>query len=317
MKSLEEVLASGINLQEFENERQLAFNNNKKNIMLAAIVGGAVTILGIILLITGPLGISIIIIGIMIFFIWWAVANSNLKKSLKQKIYSNLANKLDTNLQYVSDNKSLSQMFRKSGIIKGYSSVTADDGFSGLINGFRFTIVEAKAEQKRNKSSVTVFRGPFYYITTNQQFPYTCIIPDTLESGLGKFGAALQKADLSRLNQKNIRFDEDPNFEKLFAVWSKDENFTRQIISPQLRTYLMSIGGNMRFYLGLRENFIFMAIDNRQDLFEIKLKEPINQDIVNRFYDDFMRYYSILEDIFSMLPVNPPSIQQQTTPPNF
>lgn len=311
MKSLEEILASGINLQEFENERQIAFNKNKKNLMLAAIVGGAITILGIVLLVAGgPIGTIIILIGIITFFVWWGVANASLKKNLKQKIYSNLANKFDTNLQYVLDNKGLSQMFRKSGLVKGYTSVTSDDGFKGSIQGVSFTMVETKAEQKSNKSSVTVFRGPFYYLTTNQQYPYTSIIPDTLEGSLGKFGASLQKANLSRLNQKLIRIEEDPNFEKMYAVWTKDEVFARKVLTPQLRVFLLTIN-NPRFYLGFRENFIFMGLDTRQDLFEIKLKEPINQDIVRKFYNDFMTYYSILEQIFPLLPLNAPIIQQQ------
>lgn len=325
LKTFDQVLSSGVNLQGFEADRQEAQRKTKSNLMIGGIIGAVILIVGIVLIISkSPLGFIIAFVGIITFFVYWGISSSSIKNKLKLKIFTDVIKLIDPNLTYKISDAEFQQQFRKSAILKSYSSLSSDDTFRGTINNMPYGIGEVKAIQKTDKSSHTVFHGPFYFVQTNNTYPFTSIIPDYMEKGLGKVGAFLQKADLTRLNQKNIRIDQDPNFEKYYAVWTKEEGFARNILNDQLRNHLVSLNGQP-VYLGFRDNFIYFGIDNRSNLFEIKLKEPITEQIIQSFYNDFANYYNILEELLSKIfsttsnntNQSPDLSEQPPAPPSF
>jgi len=306
IKSFEEIKAQGgLNFQEFESKRVEAMARNKKGLMLGGIAGGAVALIGIILMVVGNagLGIFLIFIGLIVFGVWFAIVNSKVKKELKTKILGDLAKGIDPSFSYSMGNKEFMTEFRRSGFVKATSGTTVDDVFLGQYNGMNFGFGEVKVVRKsgsgNNSSTVTVYQGPFAYVETSQNYPYTSIIPDTMEKLLGGVGRLLQKADITRLNQKLLKIEEDQEFEKYYAVWSKDEGVTKGILNPEFRNYLTGLATLHKTYIGWRDNKIYFGMDNRRDLFNIKLKNVINESIVRKFYEDFAGYYNILENVIS------------------
>ncbi len=300
LKSFEELKQKGFDFQEFERIRQQMILKSKKALKMSAIVGGSIALLGIIFLIVGAVGIGIgaIVAGLLVFGIWYAIVNSNAKSELKSNLLNNMLVKIDDSFSYEQSDTSLSKSFRNSGFERNISEVQVEDVFKGQIAGMNFTLGEVTVSRKDSEnSSVTIFKGPFCCVETSNSYAFTSIIPDRLEKAFGGLGRIMQKANISRLNQKLIKIDEDGDFEKYFAVWTKDEQSIREILNPQFRDYLKGIASMTKVYVGFKGNFIYFGMNNRKDLFRIKLKEQITESTMKRFYDEFSDYYKILENV--------------------
>lgn len=330
LKSFDEVKAQGgMNFQEFEQKRLDAQAKNKKGLIMGGAIGGGIALIGIILLALGiGAGGFLLFLGIIVFVVYFLVVNSKAKKELKGKILGDLVKGINPTYTYSKGDRDFIPQFRKSGFKKATSQTSVDDVFLGEINGMKFGLGEMTIKRKKSSHGntttyVTVFQGPFAHIDSEQSYGYTSIIPDTMEKALGGVGRLLQKADITRLNQKLLKIEEDPTFEKYFAVWSKDEATTKQILNPEFRNYLVGLATLSQTYVGWRDNKIYMGIDNRRDLFTLKLKNQITEGTVRQFYDDFATYYNVLENVHSFVTtgmgvsagIAPPSADDTDAPP--
>ena len=173
LKSFEELKQSGLNYEEFEKVRIEAQAKNKKGLMMGGIIGGAVALIGIILLAIGNagLGIGLIVIGIIVFGVYFAIVNSKAKKEVKQKILGDMLASIDTSFKYSKGDRDFLPRFRKSGFVKSASSTTIDDVFKGQMNGIPFSLGEVHAKKSRKRgnttSYVTVYQGPFAFAQTS------------------------------------------------------------------------------------------------------------------------------------------------------
>ena len=305
LKSFEEVKGQGsLNYEDFEQKRLEAQAKNKKGLMLGGGIGGGIALIGIIMLLAGSsAGVALIILGIIVFVVYFIIVNSKAKKELKGKILGDIVKGIDASYSYSKGDREFIPQFRKAGFIKSRAQTSVDDVFLGQINGKNFGLGEMTIKQKRTRGNtttyITVFQGPFAHIDADKDYGFTSIIPDTMEKALGGVGRLLQKADVTRLNQKLLKIDEDPTFEKHFAVWSKDPETTKQILNPEFRNYLIGLATMSKTYVGWRDNKIYMAINNGRDLFTLKLKNAITESTVRQFYDDFATYYNVLENVHS------------------
>lgn len=305
LKSFEEVKMQGsLDYQAFEQKRLESQAKNKKGLMMGGIIGGGIAVIGVILLaVANPaVGAMLIFAGAITFGIYFAVVNSKAKKELKGKILGDIVKGIDPTFTYSKGDREFIPQFRKSGFVKSTSQTHVDDVFIGQLNGARFGLGELTAKRKSGKDRyITVFQGPFAHVDSSQNYGFTSIIPDTMEKALGGVGRLLQKADISRLNQKLLKVEEDPNFEKYFAVWSKDKETTLRILNPEFRNYLVGLATMSKTYVGWRDNKIYFGMDNRRDLFNLKLKNQITEGVVRQFYNDFAEYYNILENVISYI----------------
>ena len=279
LKSFEEVKGQGsLNYEEFEKKRLEAQAKNKKALMLGGGIGGGIALIGVIMLAVGSsAGVALIILGIIAFVVYFLVVNSKVKKELKGKILGDMVHGIDSNYTYSKGDRNFIPQFRKAGFIKTRAQTSVDDVFLGQIDGKNFGLGEMTIKQKRTRngrdSYVTVFQGPFAHIDADKDYGFTSIVPDTMEKALGGVGRLLQKADISRLNQKLLKIEEDQIFEKHFAVWSKDQETTKQILNPEFRNYLVGLATMSKTYVGWRDNKIYMGINNGRDLFTLKFSD--------------------------------------------
>ncbi len=304
LKSFEEIKQTGnLDFAKFEQKRLDAHAKNKAGLKKGAAIGGASVLVGILLyaLAIKGLGIGLIIIGIILFVAFWGIANSKAEKELKNAIFGDILKDIVPAFSYSKGNKEFGPQFKKSGFKKNISQTFVDDVFFGEIDGCKFGLGEIDVKRKQgDDTQITVFQGPFAYVEANENYPFTTIIPDLIESSLGGLGRALQKADVTRLNQKLIKLD-DEQFEKVFAVWTKDEQRANQLLNPHFRGYLLDLSSKSPVYVGWRDNKIYFGLDNRRDLFNMNLKKEITEPILRTFYDDFAEYYNIMENIYSYI----------------
>ncbi len=335
LKSFEELSAQGFDFQAFEQKRQEMLQKRKKYLIIAGAIAGGLSLIGLIMLIAGSVfGGVVIFIGLIAGGIYYAIVASKVIKELKGTILDDMLKKIDPSFGYVTDNKAISQQFRKSGFIKSYSGVHVDDAFTGQMNGQNFTFGEIKVTKQKSSGSsnstrtVTLYKGPFAFIETGNNYQFTTVIPDKMEKLLGGVGRLLQKADITRLNQKLIKIEEDPDFEKKYAVWTKDPEFAKQLLNPIFREYLKGLASMSEVFVGVRDNFIFFGLNNHRDLFNLKLKQPISEGLIRKFYDEFKEYFNLIENIVNFVQtgqgsssaaagetVPPPPTDDQTPPP--
>jgi len=309
MKTYQELKSMGIDFNSLENERQKALQLRKKKSLPAQIIGIVSIVVGLILFfISAGAAIAVIIVGVIVAIVYYAIVSSRAKNQLKSKIMNNFFSKLNMDFVFGDTTKGneLRRSAIKSGFLKGVS-ITSEDVISGSINGQPFVMGDVRMSRKKSSgtsntsTSVTVFQGPLGFVNTSNNYPYTSILPDKVEKALGGIGKLMQKADISRLNQKNIYFKEDPEFEKYFVVWSKDENFIRNTLTPQFRNYLTGMESMSNVYVGFRDEKIIAGIDLRRDLFNLPLKKPLSDEILKQFYDDFAKFYEYMENILSLV----------------
>ncbi len=304
LKSFDEIKQTGkLDFEKFEQKRLKAQAKNKMGLKKGLAIGGATALVGVLLyaLESKGLGILLGIFGVFFFIVFWGIANKKASKELKNAIFGDILKDIVPAFLYSKGDREFTTQFKKSGFKKHVSQSFVDDVFFGEINGCKFGLGEISISRKQSENTqVTIFQGPFAYIETNEEYPFTTIIPDLMESALGGLGRTLQKTDITRINQKLIKLD-DEQFEKVFAVWTKDEQQTKQILNPYFRSYLLDLSSKSPVYVGWRDNKIYFGLDNRRDLFGMNLKKEITESILRTFYDDFAEYYNILENIYSFM----------------
>ncbi len=321
LKSFEEIKLSGnLDYQKFEEKRKKAHAKNKAGVKKALAVGGGMILVGVLLYMasikTG--GVFLGIAGVFVFIILFGLNNKKAHKELKNAIFGDILSDIIPGFTYSKSDRDFVPQFKKTGFKKAISQSTVDDVFYGEIDGAKFGLGELLLQRKKGENTIdTIFQGPFGHIDSVENYPYTTIIPDLIESSLGGVGRLMQKADVTRMNQKLIKID-DPQFEKVFAVWTKDEESTKKILNPYFRSYLLDLASRSPIYVGWRKNKIHFAIDNRRDLFQMNLRKEITEDILRNFYNDFAEYYNILENIVSFVKTGSGasfSDVETTTPP--
>jgi hypothetical protein len=111
------------------------------------------------------------------------------------------------------------------------SGKTFQDSFSGRHGDFDFALCQATLQQGSGKSEHVVFRGQIFHITTPRRLLGTTVV--LRDSGwLDRFEgpAGLQKVGL-----------EDPQFNKIFAVFGSDQVEAREILDPVFMEQLVAL----------------------------------------------------------------------------
>lgn len=111
----------------------------------------------------------------------------------------------------------------------------------------------------RVESTMHSFRGMFGYCQLQRSFRgYVMLLPDHLENKIGYLAQTVQRMK-DKYGAKFV-YLEDPEFEKLFAVYADDEVEARMVLTPAMmrkltalresfnRDLMLSFNGNMFYY---------------------------------------------------------------------
>jgi Protein of unknown function (DUF3137) len=143
-----------------------------------------------------------------------------------------------------------------------------------------------------------IFKGLFFVGDFNKNFQgHTIVVPDYAERYLGNLAQ-----DLQALNQQRgqlVRL-EDPEFEKLFAVYSTDQIEARYLLSPSLMQRLVDFTKKARreTFVSLINDKIYIAIKYDEDLFEPKLfKTMVDFTPVREYFETLQLMMGIVEEL--------------------
>ncbi len=191
-----------------------------------------------------------------------------------------------------------------------------EDLLKGKIGATIFRSSEAHAEHKGNDDMNTVFQGLFFVASFNKSFNgHTIVKSNVIEQmlRLGKGGSRTRTKQLDGLSVELVQL-EDPEFTRLYTVFSTDQVEARYILSTSLMQRLIDflnlengrptltsrVGVNLAF---LRSK-VYIAIPLGRSYFEPpSLWATPNQKIVQDI-ENYLADIKLAEDIINDLNLN-------------
>lgn len=247
----------------------------------------------------------IIIAGIALLVIVYK-KRKNYVERFKNEVVSEIIKAIDPSWNYdanqcISNHEySESDLFRHS--LDRYSG---DDLISGTIDKTDFKCSELHTQYKTvttdknggtKETWHTVFKGLFFHADFNKEIKgKTYIEPDTAERLLGKFGQSLQTSQKGKLVKL-----ENPEFEKIFAVFATDQTEARYILTPTIMEALVAIHKQYKrkMYLSFIGSRVYVAMRFNQNLFEPKIfKSGVKFNDVEFMYNLFLMNATIIHEL--------------------
>ncbi len=177
-----------------------------------------------------------------------------------------------------------------------------DDFVSGKVGATSIAFSEIHAEYKtghgKNQEWHTIFDGLFFVGDFNKHFTgRTVVLPDTAERIFGHIGTLFQSWNAKRDDLIKL---EDPEFEKLFAVYGTDQIQSRYILSTSLMKRITDFKNKTKrnIYLSFVDNKIFIAISCNKDLFEPNVFRTLKDfSSIQEYFNDLQLAIGISEDL--------------------
>lgn len=222
----------------------------------------------------------------------------------KTIIIKNLVGFIDENLEYYKDRHISQADFVNSRIFRRHPDRTrGDDYVRGKIGKTEIEFSELLAEYKTKNSKGNehwhpIFKGLFFIGDFNKHFKgMTVILPDTAERLFGQLGSFFQSLNAGRGQLIKL---EDPEFEKMFVVYSDDQIESRYILSTSLMKRIVDFKKKTKrqFYISFVDSKIFIAISFLKNLFEPRVfKTVIDFGQIVDYYRDLELALSLIEEL--------------------
>ena len=253
--------------------------------------------------------VSVLIsVALLIYFIY---QTSKKKKKYREKFKSDVVAEvvklINPDWKYLYDYCMSQESYQQSGLFpQRYDRYNGDDFVTGQIDKTDFQFSELHTQYKqvtygakgqRQEHWITIFRGLFIHADFNKNFlGTTFILPDTAERLLGALGQSLQKfssrGDLVKL--------ENPEFEKLFVVYSSDQVEARYILTPSIMEAMVKLyrrfDGEIYFsFVGSR---VYFANSFNVALFEPNIfRSGVNYSDVKEMFDLFGMTSALIQEL--------------------
>lgn len=230
----------------------------------------------------------------------------NYRDRFKNEVVREIVKAIDPSWEYdpnqciASNEYHSSDLFRKS--VDRYKG---DDLICGKIDKTDFRCSELHTEYKtvtydkdgkRKETWHTIFKGLFFHADFNKEIMgKTYIEPDTAERLLGKFGQSLQVSSKGKLVKL-----ENPEFEKIFAVYGTDQTEARYILTPTIMEALVNIYKmyKRKMHLSFIGTRVYVAMSFSKNLFEPKIfSSGVKFKDVEFMYNLFMVNQTIVKEL--------------------
>lgn len=270
-------------LRELEQERTQKVNQFAQITLWSVVIGGLLSLALALFQVGGwafvPLVVALIVIGVV-----YADKANRWRSNFKWRVMTRLVKYYNPNLEYHPERHisrgeyELSMLFHNSpdpdrfngeDLIEGKIDKT-DIRLSELHTEYRQVSYDSKG--RRQEQWITIFRGLFISADFHKEFHgITLVLPDTEQSWLGGFGQWLQSISAKIGNQPGELVKmEDPEFERLYKVFSTDQIEARYILTPSLIRRIVQFRQktNSQVRLSFIASRVFVAIPTAHNHFE-------------------------------------------------
>ena len=290
-------------LAELEQKRkQIVFN-----VWISLLV--ALAVLSLLSIFIGPAALLIFpIAALIVFLIVRFGCTKDYVREFKDKVIRSIVAFIDPNLNYRSDGFIPMDVFMSSEIFKVHPDrYSGDDFISGIVGKTQVAFSELHAEYKtetidkdghRQTHWDTIFKGLFVIADFNKNFDgKTVVLPDTAERLFGNFGKMLQSWNLMRGQLIQL---EDPEFEKLFAVYGDNQVEARYILSTSLMKRIVDFKkkSGRQIYLSFVGSRIYVAMAYSKNLFEPRVfKTLLDIRPAQEYFNDLELALGVVDDL--------------------
>lgn len=225
----------------------------------------------------------------------------------KREVIERIVHFVDERLRYDPDRHIPESVYRASGLFpRACDRYAGDDYVEGQLGATPIVFSELYTAYKTTKTTNngtkeewhTIFRGLFFKCEFNKTFRgRTYVLPDRLEKALGDIGAALQRertvyGELARL--------EDPDFERLFTVYSSDQVLARYVLSTSLMARLTAFQRRTRQELRLAfvDSNLYVSVRYKRPLFEPRIwRTLVNYEEHCFFFEAIQLVASLVDEL--------------------
>lgn len=197
----------------------------------------------------------------------WGPA-SEFRSEFKQQVVSRLLRSVSPELSYSQYGGMTCAEFNATGLFSQHANrFESEDYITGTIGSTALVACEVEASHKTTNSKGEskeddIFTGLLFKLDFNKNFSgYTLVAPDNAQAFLGGFGQILQGLDF--FQRGSLVKLEDPEFERLFCVYSTDQVEARYLLSPSFMQRLVALqkkaDGDIR--LCFHHNHLFLALE--------------------------------------------------------
>ena len=142
-----------------------------------------------------------------------------------------------------------------------------------------------------------IFKGPIGYVQIKNKLPLIIILPEKARNSPDGIVKLLDNAAYQRDNFQRIHFDDIPDFEEKYMIWTTDEKAAKKLISPNLRNYLVRKTTVYPIYLTVLDEFIYFAVNFSRYCFTINMTIKFTQNTFDTMKADLIFYYNTFRDI--------------------
>ena len=270
-------------LREIEAERSQRVQQFAQITLWSVVIGGLLS-LGLAMFQVGawalaPLGIALLIVGVA-----YASKASEWRNTFKTRVMTRLVKLFHPSLNYYPNRAIAKQEYRLSMLFHNSPDpdrYRGEDYIEGVIDKTDIRLSELHTEYRqvtydskgnRREYWVTIFRGLFISADFHKHFHgVTLVLPDTEQSWLGGLGQWLQSISAKLGNQPGELVKmEDPEFERLFKVFSTDQVEARYILTPNMIRRIVEFRNRTQSQVRLSfiASRVFVAIPTYHNYFE-------------------------------------------------
>ena len=160
------------------------------------------------------------------------------------------------------------------------TSFTSEDEIGGKKNNVSYSVHEVRATRRERKRTIVIFGGLMIRLDFNKNFRgRTSVVPNGERVSSGSLlGKLLSVA--GRQAKQAVRL-ENPDFERLFDVYSTDDQEARYLLTPKLMELVLAANaaqseGALR--LAFLENSLYVAIPMTCNYFEASLTTTVTPE---------------------------------------
>ena len=278
-------------LQVLENKRkELLRKGRSEGLIYAAIflVVGVIALL--ILKLEGIFGLIVIVVISVIIFITCINNKSKIFSSFyKEEVVDEIIHAFCPNATYSPNNGVSEELFRNSGLFTSPDRYHAEDLIEGCLDKTSFICSEVHAEERRARSTKNgvqyywedIFKGFLFIADFHKEFQgETTVLRDSFFKI--KMGA-------SRVKMEN------PDFEKVFDVFSTNQIEARYLITPSMMERMLKLDSNFKkgVTISFRNSMILVAIPDSKNRFEADVWSSLSDMSILK--SDFVVLQSLLE----------------------
>jgi len=224
------------------------------------------------------------------------------REMYKQNVVKQIVHLINPDWNYDPNGRISSSNYRNSELFnRSWDKYEGDDLVSGAIDktDFRFSelhtqykTITTDSEGKREEEWHTIFKGLFAHADFNKEIKgRTFVLPERASKQIKEVGAT-GRTKLVKL--------ENPEFEKIFKVYSTDQIESRYILTPTMMESIVNIHKKYkkRVYFSFIGSRVYVAMSFNKDLFEPRLlKSGVRFEDMEQMNDNFSLIQVIINEM--------------------